>query len=178
MLRPSRTCDLPERQAKGFGTVIYRTKLTPSSAVGCDHHFTGWSRGRITDARNFILTVPVSSESLPRLIEPADSRWSLQGIKMPGSLTSGVQRTRTWDPHLRGGGCPQTSPCDAVYRMYTHHRRAGPMKRCVADAKVMLLINHGLGSRVRSPETTDLVEGGVVTEKRRTPEDTREHHTQ
>ena len=41
-----------------------------------------------------------------------------------------------------------------------------------------MLINHGLGSRVRSPETTDLVEGGVVTEKRRTPEDTREHHTQ
>ena len=52
------------------------------------------------------------------------------------------------------------------------------MKRCVADAKVMLLINHGLGSRVRAPETTDLVEGGVVTEKRRTPEDTREHHAQ
>jgi len=30
-----------------------------------------------TDARNFILTVPVSSESLPRLIEPVTSsfRW-------------------------------------------------------------------------------------------------------
>ena len=42
----------------------------------------------------------------------------------------------------------------------------------------MLLIDHGLGSRVRAPETTDLVEGGVVTEKRRTPEDTREHHAQ
>ena len=53
------------------------------------------------------------------------------------------------------------------------------MKRCVADAKVVLLINHGLGcSRVRAPETTDLVEGGVVTEKRRTLKDTREHHTQ
>ena len=72
----------------------------------------------------------------------------------------------------------QTSPCDAVCRMYTHHRRAGPMKRCVADAKVMLLINHGLVGWVRAPETTDLVEGGVVTEKRRTPKDTREHHTQ
>ena len=57
---------------------------------------------------------------------------------------------------------------DAVYHMYTHHMRAGPMKRCVADAKVvMLLFIHGLGSRVRAPETTDLVEGGVVTEKRR-----------
>ena len=51
------------------------------------------------------------------------------------------------------------------------------MKRCVADAKVMLLINRGLGW-LRAPETTDLVEGGVVTEKRRTPKDTREHHTQ
>ena len=50
------------------------------------------------------------------------------------------------------------------------------MKRCVADAKVMLLINHGLGW-VRAPETTDLVEDGVVTEKQRTPKDTREHHT-
>ena len=57
------------------------------------------------------------------------------------------------------------------------HRRAGPMKRCVADAKVMLLIDHGLGW-VRAPETTDLVEGGVVTEKRRTPKDTRKHHAQ
>ena len=55
------------------------------------------------------------------------------------------------------------------------------MKRCVADTKVTgshWLFIHGLGSRVRAPETTDLVEGGVVTEKPTTPEDTREHHTQ
>ena len=52
------------------------------------------------------------------------------------------------------------------------------MKRCVADTKVIWLFIHGLGSRVRAPETTDLVEGGVVTEKPTTPEDTREHHTQ
>ena len=37
-----------------------------------------------------------------------------------------------------------------------------------------LAIIHGLGSRVRAPETTDLVEGGVVTEKPTTPEDTRQ----
>ena len=42
---------------------------------------------------------------------------------------------------------------------------------------VMLLFVHGLGSRVRAPETTDLVECGGVTEKPTTPEDTREHHT-
>ena len=49
------------------------------------------------------------------------------------------------------------------------------MKRCVADTKV-IVFNHGLGSRVRAPETTDLVEGGVFTGKLTTPEDTREHH--
>ena len=42
----------------------------------------------------------------------------------------------------------------------------------------MLLFIHGLGSRVQALETTDLVEGGVVTEKLTTPKDTREHHTQ
>ena len=42
----------------------------------------------------------------------------------------------------------------------------------------MLLFIHGLGSRVQALETTDLVECGVITEKRRTPEDTREHHAQ
>ena len=40
-----------------------------------------------------------------------------------------------------------------------------------------MLISHGLGW-ARAPETTDLVEGGVVTEKPTTPEDTREHHAQ
>ena len=42
----------------------------------------------------------------------------------------------------------------------------------------MFLFIHGLGSRVRALETTDLVEGGFVTEKPTTPEDTRGHHTQ
>ena len=42
----------------------------------------------------------------------------------------------------------------------------------------MLLFINGLGSRVQALETTDLVEGGVVTEEPTTPEDTREHHTQ
>ena len=36
-----------------------------------------------------------------------------------------------------------------------------------------MLFIHGLGARVRAAETTDLAEGGVVTEKPTTPEDTR-----
>ena len=52
----------------------------------------------LTDARNFILAVPVSSESLPRSIKPADGERSLlKGSSAILFNARGVQRTRIWD---------------------------------------------------------------------------------
>ena len=44
------------------------------------------------------------------------------------------------------------------------------MKRCLAGTTVISLFSYGLGSRIHTLET-DLVEGGVVTNKSTTPED-------
>ena len=54
------------------------------------------------------------------------------------------------------------------------------MKRFVADTKVIgyLCMVSVQGFEPPRPETTDLAEGGVVTDKPTTPEDTREHHAQ
>ena len=60
-----------------------------------------------TDARNFILTVPVSSESLPRLIEPADSTWSL----LKGSIA--------WFFNVRGTANTHMGPTPARWWMST-----------------------------------------------------------
>ena len=57
----------------------------------------------------------------------------------------------------------QTSPCDTVYHMYSASQARRPNEALRSRHEGHWLFIHGLGSRVQAPETTDLVEGGVVT---------------
>ena len=86
--------------------------------------------------------------------------------------------------NLRVGSASNNYPCKAAYILALAYkaicwRRGRARKRRPKQTRGRLLFNHGLGSRVHTrTHEADLVEGGVVTEKRRTPKDTREHHTQ
>ena len=85
---------------------VSKPALVWLTAISLDGRAAG-----LTDARNFILAVPVSSESLPRSIKPADGQESLlKGSECLNCLTPGAQQERIWDPHLRGGGCPKHRP--------------------------------------------------------------------
>ena len=90
----------------------------------------------LTDARNFILAVPVSSELLPRSIKPADGQRSL----LKGSSSTLLNARGTANTHM--GPTPvrwwmsETSPndCGSPY-VDASCGRADPMKRCVADTR-------------------------------------------
>ena len=100
-----------------------------------------------------------------------------------------TQRTPSPAIQLRSSTC--LGDCEVV-DVYKHrpvirfticivnHRRAGPMKRCVAGTKVIgyLFMTSVRGFTRSHPRVRSSGRWCRHREKRRTPKDTREHHTQ
>ena len=135
-LCPCRTCDFA-RAGKQRGLIrrvpcnVHIDKRVWLTAIS-----PGGRAAGLTDARNFILTVPVNSESLPRSTKLADGQRSL--LKKSSATLFNVRGTA--NTHM--GPTParwwmsltSRNDCGLPY-VDASCGRADPMKRCVADTR-------------------------------------------